>query len=39
MPVRFVVDRDIPEHIDRITLSYTFFASQTVASQSDATGF
>jgi cytochrome c oxidase assembly protein subunit 11 len=38
MPVRFVVDRDIPEHIDRITLSYTFFASQKVASQSDATG-
>ena len=38
MPVRFVVDRDIPEHIDRITLSYTFFASQKVASQSDPTG-
>ncbi|MFW2403327.1 MAG: cytochrome c oxidase assembly protein [Gammaproteobacteria bacterium] len=38
MPVRFVVDRDIPEHIDRITLSYTFFASQKVASKSDTTG-
>lgn len=38
MPVRFVVDRDIPAHIDRITLSYTFFASQKVASQSDTTG-
>jgi cytochrome c oxidase assembly protein subunit 11 len=25
MPVRFVIDSDIPEYIDTITLSYTFF--------------
>lgn len=38
MPVRFVVDRDLPHHVDRITLSYTFFASQKVASRNDTTG-
>ncbi|MFQ5635335.1 MAG: cytochrome c oxidase assembly protein [Gammaproteobacteria bacterium] len=37
MPVRFVVERDIPEHVDRITLSYTFFVSRQVASQTDPT--
>ncbi len=25
MPVRFIIDSDLPEHIDTITLSYTFF--------------
>jgi cytochrome c oxidase assembly protein subunit 11 len=25
MPVRFYVDRDLPKHIDRVTLSYTFY--------------
>lgn len=25
MPVRFIVDADLPEYIDTITLSYTFF--------------
>ena len=25
MPVRFIVDSDLPEHIDTITLSYTIF--------------
>lgn len=25
MPVRFIVDSDLPSHIDTITLSYTFF--------------
>ena len=25
MPVRFVVDRDLPEQVRTITLSYTFF--------------
>lgn len=25
MPVRFIVDSDLPAHIDTITLSYTFF--------------
>ena len=34
MPVRFVVDTDIPKHVDRITLSYTFFADRKVAMQS-----
>jgi cytochrome c oxidase assembly protein subunit 11 len=26
MPLRFVVDRDIPDKIQQITLSYTFFS-------------
>jgi len=38
MPVRFVIDPDIPQYVDRVTLSYTFFASQKVASTDDATG-
>ena len=25
MPVRFVIDSDLPDYIDTITLSYTFF--------------
>ena len=25
MPVRFIVDSDLPDYIDTITLSYTFF--------------
>ena len=25
MPIRFIVDRDLPPDIDRITLSYSFF--------------
>jgi len=32
MPIRFVVSKDLPEHIDRITLSYTLFATPKVAS-------
>ena len=28
MPVRFVVDRDLPEQVRTITLSYTFFDAQ-----------
>lgn len=31
MPLRFIVDPDLPEHIDRLTLSYTFFVSPQVA--------
>ncbi len=27
MPLKFVVDPDLPEYIDRLTLSYTFFAT------------
>jgi cytochrome c oxidase assembly protein subunit 11 len=25
MPVRFIVDPDLPEDVDRVTLSYSFF--------------
>jgi cytochrome c oxidase assembly protein subunit 11 len=38
MPVRFYVDPELPKHIDRITLSYTFFISQKVATLQTATG-
>jgi cytochrome c oxidase assembly protein subunit 11 len=31
MPLRFIIDPDLPEHIDRLTLSYTFFVSPQVA--------
>lgn len=31
MPLQFVVDPNLPEHIDRLTLSYTFFVSEQVA--------
>lgn len=32
MPVRFIVDSDLPEHIDTITLSYTLFNTERVSS-------
>jgi len=32
LSVRFYVDPDLPEHIDTITLSYTLFAKQQLAS-------
>ncbi len=32
MPVRFVIDPDLPEHIDRLTLAYTFFDATNLAS-------
>jgi cytochrome c oxidase assembly protein subunit 11 len=35
MPLQFVVDPDLPEYIDRLTLSYTFFVSPQVALVSD----
>jgi cytochrome c oxidase assembly protein subunit 11 len=38
MPVRFVVDTNIPEHVDRITLSYTFFVSNPVAAMTATAG-
>lgn len=28
MPVQFVIDPDLPKHIERMTLSYSFFAKQ-----------
>lgn len=31
MPLKFVVDQDLPAHIDRLTLSYTFFVTEQVA--------
>jgi cytochrome c oxidase assembly protein subunit 11 len=35
MPVRFVIDADLPEHIDTITLSYTFFDTAREAHNAD----
>ena len=31
MPVRFVVDPDLPAHVDTVTLSYTFFDATSLA--------
>ncbi|MDJ0926332.1 MAG: cytochrome c oxidase assembly protein [Gammaproteobacteria bacterium] len=36
MGLRFMVDPDLPAYIDRITLSYTFFANQNVALNTGA---
>ena len=38
MPVRFIVDSDLPEHIDTITLSYTFFDTARVSRADETTG-
>jgi len=38
MGVQFMIDPDLPRHIDRLTLSYTFFADQKVAGGPGATG-
>ena len=32
MPLQFIVDPDLPEHVDTITLGYTFFDTTNVAS-------
>ncbi|MGB5544148.1 MAG: cytochrome c oxidase assembly protein, partial [Gammaproteobacteria bacterium] len=32
MPVIFFIDPEIPEHVDTVTLSYTFFAQNKVAT-------
>jgi cytochrome c oxidase assembly protein subunit 11 len=32
MPVRFIIDSDLPEHIDTITLSYTFFDTERLSA-------
>lgn len=34
MPVRFIVDSGLPEYIDTITLSYTFFDTERVSALS-----
>lgn len=36
MPVVFFIDPDLPDHVDTVTLSYTFFAQSRVASGQDA---
>ncbi len=33
MPVRFIIDSDLPDYIDTITLSYTFFDTARVANK------
>ena len=35
MPVRFVIERDIPEHVKTITLSYSFFNAEKFLSDED----
>jgi cytochrome c oxidase assembly protein subunit 11 len=37
MPVRFVLDSDLPDYIDTITLSYTFFNTTREAHNEDST--
>jgi len=34
MPVRFIVDSDLPDYIDTITLSYTFFDTARLTDNS-----
>lgn len=36
MPVRFIVDRDLPDYVDTITLSYTFFDTARASGASGA---
>ena len=32
MPLRFIVDPDLPQHVETVTLAYTMFATATVAA-------
>jgi cytochrome c oxidase assembly protein subunit 11 len=32
MPLQFIVDPDLPDYVDTITLGYTFFDTTTLAS-------
>ena len=36
MPVRFIVDSELPEYVDTITLSYTFFDAERVSQTGGA---
>ena len=38
MPVRFTVDRDLPEDVKTITLSYTFFKNEDLTARLGAAG-
>lgn len=38
MGLQFMVDPDLPQHVDRLTLTYTFFQSQAVAAAAVASG-
>lgn len=38
MPVRFIVDPDLPAHISTITLSYTFFSNESATARLVADG-
>ncbi len=33
MPVQFVIDPNVPKHIERMTLSYTFFANEKLSAE------
>ncbi|MEP2615860.1 cytochrome c oxidase assembly protein, partial [Marinobacter alexandrii] len=35
MPLVFIVDRDLPEHITKLTLSYTLYDQSKTATVSD----
>ena len=37
MPVRFIVDRELPASVDRLTLAYSFYESMNPASVATAT--
>lgn len=37
MPVRFIVDRDLPASVDRVTLSYAFFDTERLAQAAGTT--
>ena len=38
LPVRFIVDRDLPEDVKTITLSYTFFKNEDLTARLGAAG-
>jgi cytochrome c oxidase assembly protein subunit 11 len=38
MPVRFIVDRDLPQGVDRLTLSYAFYDTDRLAAAAAAGG-